>query len=73
MVQKMSNSKGKFFDAKWQVSRTPTCTRSDKSDIDFRILLCYDNSEPKSDSKNHKLTFNNLKNNEFVSNDFTGF
>lgn len=33
----------------------------------------YDNSEPKSDSKNRKLTFNNLKNNEFVSNDFTGF
>ena len=33
----------------------------------------YFKSEPKSGSKNHKLTFDNLKNNEFVSNDFTGF
>ena len=32
----------------------------------------YFKSEPKS-VQNHKLTFDNLKNNEFVSNDFTGF
>ena len=35
--------------------------------------LEYFKSEPKSGSENHKLTFDNLKNNEFVSNDFTGF